>query len=81
MAAAACSGAKLSAALWHAAPPPKLAPNGCEEAEGTAWLKTPANRKEKRGFNGGSRPARAGPSGKQGAEAARAASGGHSPSG
>lgn len=55
MAAAACSGAKLSAALWHAAPPPKLAPNGCEEAEGTAWLKTPANRKEKRGFNGSAR--------------------------
>lgn len=40
MLATACSGVKLSVVLRHAAPLPKLAPNGWAEAGGTAWLKT-----------------------------------------
>lgn len=58
MLATACSGVKLSVALRHAAPLPKLAPNGWAEAGGTAWLKTPANRREKLSFNRRAPPAK-----------------------
>lgn len=50
--ATACRGFKLSTVLLETALLLKLAPNWWgEEAEGTAWLKIPANRREKLSFN------------------------------
>lgn len=76
--AAACSGPRPSAALPHTAPLPARAPNGCAEAGGAAWLKTPADRRQKGGFNearGGGRAGAGGAAPRWGAGTKRQAAG------